>query len=181
MLRGINVSGQKMIKMNELKALYESLRLTNVMTYIQSGDVVFQSRSNDPLSIGTSIEKATDKSFGFSVTVIFRRPAEFRKVVDKCPFLGTAKVDENRLYVTFLKSRPALSFVKAMALVAKKSMDTYQIAGNEIYLHCPNGYGNTLFSNVFFEKHLKVAATTRNWKTVHTFLAMSNLTRQKHF
>jgi uncharacterized protein (DUF1697 family) len=173
MLRGINVSGQKIIKMTELKALYESLRLSNVTTYIQSGNVVFQSGNKDPLSIGASIEKAIAKSFGFSVTVVLRRPDEFRKVIGKCPFLGTAGVDENRLYVTFLKSRPALPLVKAMAQVSAKNTDTYEIAGTEIYLHCPTGYGKTLFSINFFEKHLKVAATTRNWNTVQTLLALS--------
>ncbi|MCX6144510.1 MAG: DUF1697 domain-containing protein [Ignavibacteriales bacterium] len=174
MLRGINVSGQKMIKMTELKALYESLRLKNMATYIQSGNVVFQSKDNDPVLIGTSIEKAIEKSFGFPVTVVLRQPADFRKVISKCPFLGTTRTDESKLYVTFLKSRPALALVKAMALVADKSTDTYQISGIEIYLHCLNGYGKTTFSNVFFEKHLKVAATTRNWKTVQTLLAMSS-------
>jgi uncharacterized protein (DUF1697 family) len=174
MLRGINVSGQKMIKMTELKALYESLPVSNVATYIQSGNVIFQSRSDDPLSIGASIENAIEAFFGFSVTVLLRRPADFRKVVNRCPFLGTARIDESRLYVTFLKSRPPVSLVKAMALVAPKTADTYKIAGSEIYLRCPNGYGKTLFSNSFFEKHLKVSATTRNWKTVQTLLAMSS-------
>jgi uncharacterized protein (DUF1697 family) len=174
MLRGINVSGQKIIKMAELKVLYESLRLTNVATYIQSGNVVFQSKQNDPVLIGASIEKAIEKSFGFSVTVVLRQPAEFRRVINKCPFRGSAKIDESRIYVTFLKSRPALALVKAMADVAKKSGDTFQISGNEIYLYCPNGYGKTEFSIGFFEKRLKVAATTRNWKTVQTLLAMSS-------
>jgi uncharacterized protein (DUF1697 family) len=173
MLRGINVSGQKIIKMIELKALYESLRLKNVTTYIQSGNVVFQSKENDPALIAASIEKAIAKAFGFMVTVVLRRPADFRKVVNKCPFLATAGTDESGLYVIFLKSRPPLSLVKAMALVANKSSDTFRISGNEVYLHCLNGFGKTVFSNGFFEKHLKVAATARNWKTVQTLLAMS--------
>jgi uncharacterized protein (DUF1697 family) len=174
MLRGINVSGQKLIKMTELKALYESLRLKNVATYIQSGNVIFQSKGKDPVSLGGVIEKAIEKSFGFLATVILRRPAEFRRVIDKCPFPDSAKADESRVYVTFLKSRPASALVKAMALVPNKSSDTYQISGNEIYLHCPNGYGKTMFSIAFFEKHLKVSATARNWRTVQTLLTMSD-------
>jgi uncharacterized protein (DUF1697 family) len=174
MLRGINVSGQKMIKMAELKAMYESLHYANVATYIQSGNVVFRSRSDDPHSIATSIEKAIEKSFGFSVTVILRQPAEFRKVIDKCPFLGAALEDETRIYVTFLKSRPAPALVKALALVTKPGKDVYQIAGSEIYLHCPNGYGKTQFSNTYFEKQLNVSATTRNWNTVQTLFALSS-------
>jgi uncharacterized protein (DUF1697 family) len=174
LLRGINVSGQKMIKMTQLKAMYESLRLKNVATYIQSGNVVFQSKEIDPALIAVSIEKAIEKTFGFQVTVVLRRPADFRKVMNKCPFLATAGMDESGLYVIFLKSRPALSLVKAMALVANKSADTFRISGSEVYLHCLNGFGTTVFSNGFFEKHLKVAATARNWKTVQTLLAMSH-------
>lgn len=163
-----------MIKMTELKALYESLQLIKVTTYIQSGNVVFQSKDSNGDSIAVSIEKAIEKSFGFPVTVVLRQPAEFRKVIKKCPFLNTPSPDEGRLYVTFLKSKPAPSLVKAMVQSAGKSTDTYKISGNEIYLLCPNGYGKTLFSNSYFEKLLKIAATTRNWKTVQTLLAMSS-------
>jgi uncharacterized protein (DUF1697 family) len=173
LLRGINVSGQKMIKMNELKLLYESLRLSNVTTYIQSGNVVFQSAKADPLTIATMIEDAIERAFGFPVTVVLRRPAEFRRVINKCPFLKTTGTDEKRLYVTFLKSRPLPSLVKAITNAASKTEDKYEIVGSEIYLHCPNGYGKTLFSISFFEKKLKVAGTTRNWNTVQTLLAMT--------
>jgi uncharacterized protein (DUF1697 family) len=173
MLRGINVSGQKMIKMIELKALYESLRLTNVATYIQSGNVVFQSKSNDPISLGTSIEKAIEKTFGFAVSVVLRRPSDFRRIINKCPFSQIEMADERRLCVVVLKSQPASSHIKAMRAAAAKSEDRYAIAGNEIYLYCPNGFGKTLLSNTFFEKQLKVTATSRNWRTVQALLAMS--------
>lgn len=175
LLRGINVSGQKMIKMSDLKTLYESLRFSNVATYIQSGNVVFQSKDSNPVQVATSIENAIEKAYGFSVPVVLRRPVDFRKVISKCPFRSSAGADESRLYVTFLKSRPAPSLVKAMALIAGKSKDTYKISGDEIYLQCLNGYGKTIFSIGHFEKHLKVIATTRNWTTVQTLLAMSNV------
>jgi uncharacterized protein (DUF1697 family) len=173
LLRGINVSGQKLIKMAELKALYESLRFANVTTYIQSGNVVFQSRSDDPLSIGTSIEKAIEKALGFSVTVILRRPAELRRIINKSPLPGGGEKDQARLYVTFLKERPKASLVKAITAVPARTADTYEIAGSEVYIHCPNGFGKTLFSNNFFEKHLQTVATTRNWRTVQTLLSLS--------
>jgi uncharacterized protein (DUF1697 family) len=178
MLRGINVTGHKMIKMAELEELYKSLRLSNVATYIQSDNVIFQSGNTDPVPIESSIEKAIEKSFGFSVTVILRRPPQLRKVISKCPFLSASKPDGSWLYVTFLKARPLPSLVKALAQVGSKNSDRYEIAGSEIYLHCPNGYGKTQFSNNFFEKHLKVAATTRNWNTVKTLLAMASQPNQ---
>jgi len=174
MLRGINVTGHRMIKMIELKALYESLRFKNVSTYIQSGNVVFQSRSNDPVSIGTTLEKAIEKSFGFPVSVVLRRPAELRKIIGRCPFLGAMRADESRLCITFLQSRPKPLLIKTMAPMAARSTDTYAVIGKEIYLHCPNGYGKTIFSIGFFEKNLKVVATTRNWRTLHTLISMSS-------
>ncbi len=174
LLRGINVSGHNMIKMAELKALCESLGLTNVSTYIQSGNVVYQTNRSDPVTIGTSIERAIEKKFGFLVTVITRRPAELARVITACPFLGAEKIEENRLYVTFLKTKAEAALVKSLELAAAKSTHRHKIAGTEVYLYCPNGYGKTLLSNTFFEKQLKVRATTRNWKTVNTLYAMAS-------
>jgi len=174
MLRGINVSGQKVIKMSRLKALYESVGFADVTTYIQSGNVIFGSSSNDPSSIGKMIVAAIEKSFGFSITVIIRRSSELGRIIRACPFVALSQIDESKLYVTFLNSRPTPTLVKALGLLAAKTRDQYKLVGSEIYLHCPQGYGKTAFSNAFFEKHLKVAATTRNWRTVNTLFAMSS-------
>jgi uncharacterized protein (DUF1697 family) len=173
MLRGINVSGQKVIKMTRLKALYESVGFADVTTYIQSGNVIFGSSSNDPSSIGKMIAAAVEKSFGFSITVIIRRSSELGRVIRTCPFIALSHIDESKLHVTFLNSRPAPALVKTLGLLAAKTRDEYKLVGSEIYLHCPDGYGKTVFSNAFFEKHLNVAATTRNWRTVNTLFAMA--------
>jgi uncharacterized protein (DUF1697 family) len=173
MLRGINVSGQKPIRMADLKEVYESLRFTHVTTYIQSGNVVFQSKSPDPVTLALTIETAIKTEFGFDVAVILRRMDEIRKVVEKRPSIGAGKADEGRVYVTFLKSIPSPLAVKGIASPASTKGDAFAIKGNVIYLSCPNGYGKTVFSNTFFEKKLKVTATTRNWKTVQALLALA--------
>lgn len=173
LLRGINVSGHNMIKMAELKALYESLAFRNVTTYIQSGNVVFQAEKGDTSSVETSIERAIEKRFGFPVVVVVRTSSELAKAIRANPFRGSDEIDENRLYVTFLKSKPAPPLLKAVRPAAAKSTDQYEILGSEVYLYCPNGYGRTLLSNTFFEKQLKSRATTRNWKTVNTLYAMA--------
>ena len=178
LLRGINVTGHNMIRMAELKALYESLGFKNVATYIQSGNVIFQSEEDSPDGVEASIERAIEKKFGFPVTVIVRKPAELARVIKANPFIGRARIDEIRLYVTFLRSRPTPALIKALQPAAAKSTDQYEIVGREIYLHCPDGYGKTLLSNTFFEKQLKVAATTRNWKTVNTLYAMASRTNE---
>jgi uncharacterized protein (DUF1697 family) len=174
LLRGVNVSGHNMIKMPKLKLLYDSLGLEGVSTYIQSGNVVFRTGSDDPAAIGSSLERAIEGRFGLSVEVILRRPSELAKIVKASPFVGQKNIHEERLYVTFLKTKPSAALVRTMKDAAAKSSDQYEIAGSEIYLHCPNGYGKTLLSNTFFEKQLKVMATTRNWKTVNTLLAMAS-------
>lgn len=173
LLRGINVSGHNMIKMAELKALFESLGFKNVISYIQSGNVIFQSEKDDSASVEATIERAIEMKFGFPVSVIAKKPTELARVIKANPFRGMDKVDENRLYITFLRAKPAPALVKSLQPAAAKSADQYKILGSEVYLYCPNGYGKTLLSNTFFEKQLKVRATTRNWKTVNTLYAMA--------
>jgi uncharacterized protein (DUF1697 family) len=173
LLRGINVSGHNMIKMAELKALYEWLSFGNVTSYIQSGNVVFQTDKDNPGSLETLIERSIEKRFGFPVAVIIRRPAELAKLIKSSPFRTLDNVDESRLHVTFLKTEPAPALVKSLQPTAAKSNDQFKIVGSEVYLYCPNGYGKTLLSNTFFQKHLKLLATTRNWKTVNTLYAMA--------
>jgi uncharacterized protein (DUF1697 family) len=144
-----------------------------VQTYIQSGNVVFQSTSGDPAALEASIEKAIEKSFRFSVTVIVRQPADLQKIIKRRSTLVPGMTDDDRLYVTFLKSAPDPSLAKALAGVPTKGADTFKIVEREIYIHCPNGYGRTALSNTYFEKQLKLSATTRNWRTVQTLLTLS--------
>jgi uncharacterized protein (DUF1697 family) len=174
LLRGINVGGHKVIAMSRLKALYESAGFTGVTTYIQSGNVIFESSNNNASSVGKIIEDTFKKSLGFSVTAIIRRSSELGRVISECPFIPLNRIDESKLHVTFLNSRPAPSLVKKMAQLTAKTGDEYKLVGSEIYLHCPNGYGRTVYSNNFFEKHLNVAATTRSWRSVNTLYAMSS-------
>ena len=173
MLRGINVGGAKSIKMADLKDLYESLGFQDVTTYIQSGNVIFHGKENNPPAIRTAIVKAIQKKFGFDVTVIVRRPKELETVIRKSPFAKRKGIDERMLHVTFLETKPDSALVKTLVPLAARSKDEYEVIGSEIYLHCPNAYGKTLLNNTFFEKHLKVAATTRNWNTVNTLFAMA--------
>lgn len=173
MLRGINVSGQKPIRMPVLKTLYESLGFPGVATYIQSGNVVFHSPAADPLPLVRSIEAAIKTSFGYDVTVIIRSSEEMGKVIRTCPFTSLGGIDPGRLYVTFLNAQPSPALVRDLRALPLRSSDEFVVAGREIYLHCPNGYDKTQLSNTFFEKHLDLPATTRNWKTVNTLHAMT--------
>jgi len=163
-LRGINVSGQKMIKMAELKDLFTGLKCTNVRTYIQSGNVIFES-AIDAETLEKKIEKQIEKVFGFEVPVLVRSVEEMKKVLEKNPFLKDKKVDPEKLHVTFLSEVPSKENIEATNKLSFEP-DQFILAKKEVYVHCPDKYGTTKINNTFFEKKLKVTATTRNLKTV---------------
>ena len=169
MLRGINVSGQKKIRMAELKSLYESLSLTNVETYVQSGNVVFDSKEQDAIKLRDSIESQIETVFGFSVPVLIRTGDEFKRIIESHPFAGEEAV---RVLVTFLYDRPENSKLEDLSHY-KDKVDQFVIGEREIFLYCPGGYGKTKLSNAFFERKLDVIATTRNWKSVNALYQMA--------
>ena len=165
LLRGINVSGQKKIIMKDLKALYESLGFANVVTYIQSGNVIFESDADEQTLI-KKIEETISKKYGFDVPVQVRSAREFKNSIEACPFDELDLVEEGtRVMVTFLASVPSSEYV-AKLMTYVKEPERLVCMGRVVYLHCPNGYGKTKLSNVFIENKLKVKATTRNWKSV---------------
>lgn len=163
LLRGINVSGQKKIRMEELKALYESLGYERVTTYIQSGNVVFAAQGKE---LPSHIETAIRERFGFEVPVILRRDTEMEAILAANPFLTRHDIDESRLHVVFLQEAPS-DFALERLSEMQTGEDEFRVNGSEIYLHCPNGYGRSKLSNSALEKKLGVMATTRNWKTVN--------------
>ena len=170
MLRGINVSGQKKIRMTELQSLYESLGLTNVQTYVQSGNVVFGSAEQDATKLTKAIETQIEATFDFSVPVLIRSTDDFYRIIQEHPF---AQEEAIRVLVTFLYERPAQSKLDELSQYEDK-VDQFALGEQEIFLFCPGGYGKTKLSNTFFEKKLDVVATTRNWKSVNALYDMAS-------
>ena len=165
-LRGINVSGYNKIPMPALKAMFGKLGFGNVSTYIQSGNVMFE----DGKGLATDelvkmISAGIAEQFGFTVPVIVRTGEEMERIAAGNPFLKEDGIDAEKLHVTFLAETPSPAALEAISKY-DYSPDRFIIAGREVYLYCPGGYGNTRLSNSFFESKLKVTATTRNWRTV---------------
>ena len=171
LLRGINVSGQKKIRMQDLRDLCESIGLMDVATYVQSGNVVFGSPEPSTTALVASIEDAIRTRFGFEVPVIVRTRAELGEVVGSNPFVGERGIDENRLAVVFLAIQPTPDSLEKIDGQASTG-DRFEVVGRHIYLHCPSGFARTKLSNKFFENKLRLAATTRNWKTVNALDGM---------
>jgi uncharacterized protein (DUF1697 family) len=169
LLRGINVSGQKNIRMADLRSLYEALGLSICQTYVQSGNVVFDSEEQDAAKLRDSIEAQIESAFGFSVPVLIRTRDDFQRVIENHPFAGE---EPTRVLVTFLYERPEQSKWEELDR-HKGQVDQFALGEQEIFLFCPAGYGKTKLSNTFFEKKLDVVATTRNWKTIQTLYKMT--------
>jgi uncharacterized protein (DUF1697 family) len=169
LLRGINVSGQKQIKMAELKTLFENIGFKNVETYIQSGNVIFASKEKSIKKLEDKISSGIKNKFGFDVQVIVIISSEIEYILKTNPFLK--KKDADKLYVTFLSIIPSVENVEKLNSV-NYLPEEYVIDGRYIYLFFTNGYGRAKLNNNYFENKLKVFCTTRNWKTV---VALSDL------
>ncbi len=173
MLRGINVSGQKIIKMEKLRASFEALGFRHVRTYVQSGNVIFEITKTSSDNLSKSIEEKILSDYGFSVPLILKTSDEMKRIVTDNPFLKEKGIDSSKLHLTFLPELPAKADLgKLDALDALP--DQFSVKGREVYLYCPNGYGRTKLSNTALERLLSVEATTRNWKTVNTLAEMSS-------
>ncbi|RTE55442.1 DUF1697 domain-containing protein [Arenibacter aquaticus] len=170
-LRGINVGGKRKILMADLKSLCGKLGLENVKTYIQSGNLIFNSdRKNAELE--NDLEKAITEIFGFDVPIIVRTGKELETTISNSPFLDK-DVDINHLHLTFLKEKPNKENIER-TLAYDYGPDKFKIDNKDVFIFCAGKYHQSKLTNNFFEKHLKVGATTRNWKTV---LKLSELSR----
>jgi uncharacterized protein (DUF1697 family) len=164
-LRGINVSGQKKIKMTELKTVYQCLNYNDVTTYIQSGNVIFKSPESDSANLVMAIEQSIDTTFGYQVTVLLRKKEDLDTIISINPFLKIENVNSDKLHVTFLTAEPEKTIIAALNEV-QSGQDVFRVFGREIFLYCPDGYGRTKLTNTFFEIKLGISASTRNWNTV---------------
>lgn len=170
LLRGINVGGHKKVPMAELREVLTKSGLENVKTYIQTGNIIFQSKIANISEIEKNIRKAIIDYFGFEVSVLVRTHNQLRRIFENCPFPEEKKANS---YFALLSEIPEEDLVKE----AKKKTyenEEYAIIEDAIYFYCAQGYGNAKFSLNFFERKLKVAATARNFRTMVRLLAMSN-------
>jgi uncharacterized protein (DUF1697 family) len=171
-LRGINVSGQKLIKMADLQKTYEKLGFGNITTYVQSGNVVFTGKKTAPEKLVASITKQISKDFGFQVPVIIFSINTLKQIIANNPFLKGSEKDIAFLHVTFLSSPPP-KFDEKTIKEKKLGGEAIAITNMAVYRYCPDGYGKTKLTNSFLETKLQVSATTRNWKTTNELLRIA--------
>jgi len=172
LLKGINVGGNNLIKMVDLRKSYENLGFQNIRTYVQSGNVIFTIKETDSKELEQKISLQIKKDFGLEIPVIALTPDKLKQVIQSNPFLKEPDKEPDFFYVSFLNARPNLSEKKA---IEDKIQNSEEIAFTDstVYLYCPDGYGKTKLTNSILEKTLKVGATTRNWKTTNELLKIA--------
>jgi uncharacterized protein (DUF1697 family) len=171
LLRGVNVGGNKLLKMAELKALFDALRFREAKTYLQSGNVVFRSDETDRAVLTRRIEEGIRKKSGMEVKVILRTAAELRKVIAANP-LPPEDRNPSGLVVAFLAG-PIANDSKALLTSLKIASEELQFADRELYLYFQSGMAESKLSRALTEKKVGVNVTARNWNTVNALLKMA--------
>jgi len=171
LLRAVNVGGHNTIKMDALRALYESLGLRRVQTYVQSGNVVFQAQEQSLVRLQIKIEDAIEKKAGFRPTVVLRTIPEWKQAMAANPFARKPGADTRRLLVMFLAGEPAKDAAKRFSEL-RTAGEELKLAGRELHLYCPRGVGQVKFWTAL-DKILQTPGTGRNWNTVVKLLALA--------
>ncbi|NUY80019.1 DUF1697 domain-containing protein [Flavobacterium sp. MAH-1] len=172
LLRGINVSGQKLIKMEVLRKAMQELGLQDVSTYIQSGNILFQSDETNPKVLEHKISGKIMEAFGFDVSVIVVTPEDLETAVRENPFAAKTTDDSTQPYIGFLSESPLAENHEILKATDFKG-DEFAIIGKRIYLWYADSAANTKLNNAVIERKLKVVSTARNWKTVRKLIELS--------
>lgn len=168
-LRGINVGGNHLIKMEDLRRMFAAMDLENVQTYIQSGNVIFETAKKNSGALAEKIERSLRESLGYEVKTMVRMIAELADIAAHNPFKAAT---DAKTYVCFLSAAPDKERKESL-LALENDFEAFRFRRREMYcLIRPNNPAKELFSNNFIEKHLKVAATTRNTTTVNKILGL---------
>lgn len=172
LLRGINVSGKNIIRMAELREALTPRGFDGIETYIQSGNLIFESSQRSAAAVSKRLAEAITEDFGLEVPVISRTLKAWEDVHGSNPFLETGKEDSKQLAVSFLSKKPSAAGVSAFRERAS-SKERIEVRGSELFLSLPDGFARTKLDNASLERLLKVQSTTRNWRTVTRLLEMA--------
>lgn len=171
LLRGINVSGHNMIKMEELKTILSNVGFQNVETYIQTGNVFLDSEEENGAAVGFQIKQEIFKALGLEVPVVVISKKDLEDCLSNNPFLKERDADLKKLYVAFVSKTLKKENINDLKISQFKP-DEASIDESRIYIKYAVGAGKTRFDQKYIEKKLNVTATIRNWNTITTLLEM---------
>jgi uncharacterized protein (DUF1697 family) len=171
LLRGINVSGHNMIKMDALKTALENIGYFNVQTYIQSGNVFVDSEEENGPSVGFAIKQEIFKVFGHDVPIVVICKKDLEACFKNNIYLNVKEIDIKKLYVAFISKELNANALNDLKISQFKP-DEAAIDSSRIYIKYDVGAGKTRLDQKYIEKKLNVVATIRNWNTVTKLLEM---------
>ena len=172
MLRGVNVGGHNLVKMETLRTLCESLGLRNAQTYLQSGNVIFATDTRNLDALTKKLGDAIEAEFGFRPGIILRTTSELREAIRCNPFAGRKDVPPNRLVVTFLAADPGQA-ARDKVLAIQVEPEELRMEAREHYIHFLNGQGKSKLPAAAIERALKTPGTGRNWTSVTKMLEIA--------
>lgn len=172
MLRGVNLGPHHRIKMDDLRALYESLELNDARTYVQSGNVIFRTREKNTQKLAKKVQEAIGKKFGFRPEVIVRTIEELRCSLDANPFRGRREIEASKLLITFLAAEPAKAAQTTLRNL-KIQREELHLIERELYIYFPDGIGKSKVPWSSVEKLLGVTGTARNLNSVVKMLEIA--------
>ena len=175
-LRGINI-GNKRMKMKELVDCLEQLNYSNVQTYIQTGNIIFDSSKQDSVNqFEKEIENSILENFEFDVPNVVIKKEDYENIFNDNPFLSNEDEEKNKkeedLYLTFFCGNFDENLID-LEYTEEDKDNQYFIKNNCAYLYISKSYSKSKINNTFFEKKLKINATTRNWKTIKKMFQMT--------
>ena len=171
LLRGINVSGHNMMKMEALKTMLENIGFTNVRTYLQSGNVFVDSEEESASKVGFMIKQEIFKVFGHEVPTIVITKEDLELCFKNSPYLKEKDIDTKKLYVAFASTELKKENINDLKISQFKP-DEASIDGSRIFIKYAVGAGKTRLEGKYIEKKLNVIVTMRNWNTVTNLLKM---------
>ncbi len=172
LLRGINLGGHRKVKMDDLRALYESLGFKNVQTYINSGNVLFTTTGRDLVRLRKRIEDAIEGARGFRADVILRSTSDLREAIARNQFAARPGLDGSRLAIHFLSADPDAD-ARKQVLAMPAAPEELHIGTRELYIYYPNGMARPTLSLAQVEKALRTLGTSRNWNTSRKLLELA--------
>jgi len=172
-LRGINVGGHKKIKMTDLRLLLEGFGYRDLITYIQSGNVIFSSLEKDRGKLENQISEAIKNHYGFDVPVLVKTTTDIDKILQNNPYNDPEDLASNKIYFVLLQEIPQKEDIEATSAVIFEN-EKFIITAECVFIRYDLGAGKAKCGINFFESKLKVATTSRNYRTMTKLLELSS-------
>jgi uncharacterized protein (DUF1697 family) len=165
LLRGVNVGGKNLIKMEALRAMAAALGWKDPRTLLQSGNMVVDAGKTPATTVADALSDRIERELGFRPTVVVRTATQLQKAVEANPYSPYARDDPKHLVIMFLAAAPARAAESALR-AAIKGREVLTLKGSELYIYYPDGIGKSKLTNAVIERHLGTPGTARNWDTV---------------